>query len=134
MITQLDFFESLNYKKCFECESTGIIHEHHVIPRSLGGKKTIPLCSICHSKIHQRNLTRMSELSKIGMMKAREKGIKFGRPLGSKNTPQNMLENHYDIVSLLKQGMSVRQTAKKTNKGFSTVQRVKKLLKSKILD
>jgi hypothetical protein len=34
---------------------------------------------------------------------------------------------HQDIVKLLKNGHSVRHTTKITEKGFSTVQRVKKL-------
>lgn len=36
---------------CFEC---GAVAEeyHHVIPKSLGGKLTIPLCSVCHGKVH----------------------------------------------------------------------------------
>lgn len=41
--------------KCWECElETDEIHHHHVIPRSRGGKKTVPLCLNCHGKAHHR--------------------------------------------------------------------------------
>jgi hypothetical protein len=36
---------------CFECESP-TDHDHHVVPRSLGGTKTVPLCHACHAKAH----------------------------------------------------------------------------------
>jgi uncharacterized protein YerC len=40
----------------------------------------------------------------------------------------SILNRHADIVRLLKQGHSVRHAGKITGKGFSTVQRVKKIL------
>jgi len=36
---------------CIECGSEAK-EMHHVIPRSKGGKSTIPLCNNCHSKAH----------------------------------------------------------------------------------
>ena len=36
---------------CFECGKPAE-HEHHVVPVVLGGKKKIPLCADCHSKVH----------------------------------------------------------------------------------
>lgn len=36
---------------CFECGAPATC-EHHVIPRSLGGTKTVPLCGSCHSRAH----------------------------------------------------------------------------------
>lgn len=41
-------------KRCFECGHPAS-HEHHVIPRSLGGTKTVPLCSFCHPKAHGKH-------------------------------------------------------------------------------
>tara|TARA_R110000803_G_scaffold94110_10_gene161632 strand:- start:1995 stop:2321 length:327 start_codon:yes stop_codon:yes gene_type:complete len=43
-------------KTCFECGSTENIEKHHVVPRSKGGKKTIPLCARCHDKVHEFEL------------------------------------------------------------------------------
>ena len=42
-------------KKCFECEATEDVQEHHVVPASRGGTQTIPLCSSCHGKAHGRD-------------------------------------------------------------------------------
>ncbi len=36
---------------CFECGDRADA-AHHVVPRSLGGTKTIPLCTSCHKTIH----------------------------------------------------------------------------------
>jgi len=39
--------------KCWECEKeTEHIHEHHVVPRSRGGTKTLGICLDCHRKAH----------------------------------------------------------------------------------
>lgn len=62
-----------------------------------------------------------------GLDEARRKGVKLGRPQGSKLNREVLLQNHRDIVRQLKDGQSVRNTAKITGKGISTVQRVKKL-------
>ena len=46
---------------CFECGLPGE-YKHHVVPRCLGGTRTIPLCGVCHSKIHdftESDLTKM---------------------------------------------------------------------------
>ena len=56
-----------------------------------------------------------------------EKGGKLGRKL-SKNGRTN--KNRYrDVISLLRKGYSIRDVAKLSGKGVSTVQRVKRLLK-----
>lgn len=37
--------------RCFEC-SRQAEHSHHVVPRSLGGTRTVPLCTECHAAAH----------------------------------------------------------------------------------
>ena len=54
-----------------------------------------------------------------------ERGGKLGRKVGSIKTTEQKKEEHKDIISYLKRGYSVRNVAKLTNKGISTVQRVK---------
>ena len=54
-----------------------------------------------------------------------ERGGKLGRKVGSIKTTEQKKEEHKDIISYLKRGYSVRNTAKLTKKGISTVQRVK---------
>jgi hypothetical protein len=39
--------------ECFECGQPAE-HDHHVVPRSRGGTKTVPLCDVCHGKAHHR--------------------------------------------------------------------------------
>ena len=63
-----------------------------------------------------------------GLAEARRKGIKLGRPKGSTLDREVFLQNHKDIIRHLKAKKSVRDTAKITGKGGSTVQRVKKAL------
>ena len=35
-----------------ERETTGRLSRHHLVPRSKGGKKTVPICHHCHRTIH----------------------------------------------------------------------------------
>lgn len=54
-----------------------------------------------------------------------ERGGKLGRKVGSVKTTEQKREEHRDIISYLKRGYSVRNVAKLTSKGISTVQRIK---------
>jgi DNA invertase Pin-like site-specific DNA recombinase len=60
-----------------------------------------------------------------GLAQARRKGVVLGRPKGTTITTTELLAKHKDIVRLLKDGQSIRHTAKIVGKGFSTVQRVR---------
>jgi hypothetical protein len=68
--------------RCWECElETEIIHNHHVVPKIRGGTKTVPLCEVCHSKAHHRDKNmNTSALTKEGLRKAKERGVKLGNP------------------------------------------------------
>ena len=79
---------------CFECESKAH-HAHHVVPRVLGGTKTVSLCSVCHAKIHGDHLLRTSELTKAGMKKARDAGFYVsGRaPFGTEVVNGKLIRN-----------------------------------------
>lgn len=70
----------------------------------------------------------LSERIKSGLEEAKKKGRKLGRPKGSKMAESDFLSKHQDIKRRLKEGHSVRNTAKITGKGASTVQRVKAML------
>lgn len=76
--------------------------------------------------VHERET--LSERIKSGLEEAKKKGRKLGRPKGSKMAEGDFLSKHQDIKRRLKEGHSVRNTAKITGKGASTVQRVKALL------
>lgn len=55
---------------CFECGNPAD-HEHHVIPKSKGGTKTVSLCRECHSLVHDSKLVLMSRLSELAKQKLR---------------------------------------------------------------
>jgi len=65
------------------------------------------------------------ERIKSGLAEARRKGRVLGRPKGSHVQPTAFLERHRDVVRQLRAGQSIRNCAKITGKGNSTVQRVK---------
>src|SRR5881227_3204673 len=70
----------------------------------------------------------LRERIKSGLAQARKKGVKLGRPKGTTLSRDVLLQKHKDILRQLKAGQSVRNTAKITGKGVSTVQRVKLVL------
>lgn len=77
--------------KCVNCGGQAE-HYHHVIPKSLGGtdNKTnlVPLCNSCHGKLHGIEFTSgklsHSELTRLGLEKARQKGKRIGLEKGTK--------------------------------------------------
>lgn len=113
---------------CFECGAEGVLHFHHVVPRSLGGKNTVPLCEECHGKVHDRDMVGHRKLVRGGLDEARRRGQRLGRPVGSGMSADVRLGKHKDIVKLLREGHSVRNAAAITGKAPGTVQRVKALL------
>jgi DNA invertase Pin-like site-specific DNA recombinase len=65
------------------------------------------------------------ERIKSGLAEAKRKGTVLGRPKGSRVDSAAFLQHHRDIVRHLRAGQSIRNCAKITSKGVSTVQRVK---------
>jgi len=53
--------------KCFNCGMKAE-HNHHVVPRSKGGIKTVPLCNSCHSKVHNGTMSK-KYLTVLGLIK-----------------------------------------------------------------
>lgn len=60
-----------------------------------------------------------------GLAEARRKGKRLGRPPGSTTSDRDLLRKHAVVVRLLKKGHSVRNTAKLTNRGHTTVQHIR---------
>ena len=54
-----------------------------------------------------------------------ERGGKLGRRVGSIKTTEQKREEYRDVISYLKRGYSVRNVAKLSGRGISTVQRIK---------
>lgn len=72
------------------------------------------------------------ERIKSGLAEAKRKGRKLGRPKGTTDDRDTFLAKHRDIQRHLRAGQSVRNVAKITSKGTSTVQRVKRALSSSL--
>ena len=58
-----------------------------------------------------------------------EKGGKLGRNVGSVKTAEQMSAEYREVINLLRKGYSIRDVAKLSGRGVSTVQRVKRLMK-----
>ncbi|OQA37942.1 MAG: hypothetical protein BWY51_00988 [Parcubacteria group bacterium ADurb.Bin316] len=62
-------------EKCFECEAVAE-HLHHIVPQVKGGTKTIPLCKVCHGKVHSNDKMSISYLTKLGLYGSKKKQIR----------------------------------------------------------
>ena len=80
------------------------------------------------AEIARNESETLRERIRSGLALARERGVVLGRRKGTTLTGEQFLQKHRDIVRRLKAGQSVRNTAKITAKGISTVQRVKAAL------
>lgn len=123
--------------KCFECGTIGDVDFHHVVPKSKGGTQMIPLCLLCHSKVHGEHMLKIRKLAGDAHRKKvkeyKEKGIphNFGRKKGSKESIENFMDKQVtkDIIYLLSfEGNTIRKIAKMANCATNTVLKVKKLL------
>ena len=67
-------------KECFECGTIDDLQEHHVVPRSRGGTKTVTLCYSCHMKAHGRDSKGLQHgrLTKEALQIAKSRGVKLG--------------------------------------------------------
>lgn len=69
--------------QCVECKNTSQLHHHHVVPKSLGGTFTVPLCEGCHEKAHNRktgSFANSGDLIKTGIQKRKDMGLPVGKP------------------------------------------------------
>lgn len=106
--------------KCFECNSPAT-QLHHVVPESLGGTKTIPLCDLCHPKAHgETGYWRTRDLIKAKLKERKEQGYRIGGQIpygkmadGNKRIVDNPEERYWQFVGkyLADQGMHFRAIA-----------------------
>jgi transposase-like protein len=115
-------------KICFECGSSEHIHQHHIIPKSLGGTKTIPLCATCHGKVHQKDFVKFSNLAKEGIKRYVANGGKLGRKEGTIESIEKFMSKpiNIEIKQLVERGYSVRNISKILGASSKTVVKVRK--------
>lgn len=64
---------------CFECDAPAH-HLHHVVPFSRGGRRTAPLCEVCHGKVHGLDLDGHGALIRGALAVKQAKGEMTGAP------------------------------------------------------
>ena len=102
-------------------EETFMHHEKEDKP-SLLASVMIAILSTC-AQLERDNITfRLNSERKQYV----EKGVKLGRPTGSTKSQDKKREEYREVINLLNKGYAIRDVAKLTGKGISTVQRVKK--------
>lgn len=121
---------TIDLSLCFECGEPKN-DMHHIIPKSKGGTKMIPLCSKCHGLVHGRDFVKMKALQRIGIDKAKADGKHIGRKKDTKETNETILEKHNDIVVELLKNKSIRTVVRLTNKSLATTQKVRHILNDK---
>lgn len=62
-----------------------------------------------------------------GRERAKAKGVKMGRPYGSKMSDRNLLKKYPDVAKKLQKGLAMRDVAKLCGVSMATVQKVKKV-------
>ena len=118
----------MKHDHCVACGQSGNLHQHHLVPRSIGGgddeTNLLTLCGSCHAKAHSVQAEwRHSELIRKGMETKKSKGGSMGTAdFGySVNTKGKLVENKSEqlIISAIKDyrgsGMSLRNIVTKLN-------------------
>lgn len=103
---------------CFEC-SKPAQHLHHVVPRSCGGTKTLPLCEQCHGLVHDKQFMSISALTSSAMQHMKAEGRFTGNaPYGwQAGADGHLVESEAEqrVLSMVShyraQGLSVRKIA-----------------------
>jgi transposase-like protein len=124
---------------CFECGTDVDIHQHHIIPKSLGGTKTIPLCNMCHGKAHNKNNgihknpNELKRLAQLGRERFVSNGGKLGRKVGAIETIEKFISKprNQEVKRMLEAGMTVRKISSRLNISSSTVVKMRKVLYSR---
>ncbi|WP_429126495.1 HNH endonuclease [Aeromonas veronii] len=111
---------------CCACGSTENLHQHHLMPRSLGGtddeENLITLCGECHGVIHglgKEHFANSRELQRAGYERAKAEG-RIGTRGHGKRIDRDA------IRKALENGMSIRKIADELGVSTFTVQQIKK--------
>lgn len=86
-----------------------------------------PVLVACLSMVAQVERENIQYRLNSGRELAKQKGIKFGRKVGSVKSLEKMKEEYKEQIKLLKKGVSVRQVASLTATSPTTIQKIKKI-------
>lgn len=79
------------------------------------------------SSVSNMEIEAIKERQLQGIRIAKVKGVYKGRKIGAVMSKENYLKRHKDIISLLKDGLSVSKTSRLTGKAYVTVRRVSEI-------
>jgi len=82
------------------------------------------------TSVSEMERTTIRQRIKSGYDQYRRSGGKVGRKVGFRKNSDILLQEHKDVVKLLKQGYSVRKTMKLTDRSSGTVQKIKRLMET----
>jgi DNA invertase Pin-like site-specific DNA recombinase len=94
-------------------------------------KEVLPLSQFLVQVLSSVNMMERIQIRlriKSGYDNYRKCGGTVGRKKGFKKSNDDLLKQHSDVIKYLKQGQSVRNTMKLTDKSSGTIQKVKRLL------
>ena len=77
------------------------------------------------AEVSRNEVETLRERILSGLDSARRRGVKLGRKLGTTIPPTDLVKKHSDVARLLRQGHSIRNTAKISGHAPSTIQRIK---------
>lgn len=80
------------------------------------------------TSVSEMERTTIRQRMKSGYDSYRKRGGKVGRKDGFRKNTSQLMEEHKDVVKLLRQGYSIRKTMKLTDKSSGTVQKMKRLI------
>ena len=100
---------------CFNCSAPSH-HDHHVVPRSMGGVATVPLCGACHGLAHGHSgLRHVRDLTKAALAAKAARGEALGEvPFGYRRVGIMRVEDAGEAVvvrtvrALRAEGVSLR--------------------------
>ena len=105
---------------------------HTLLPNGEKNAMVQTMLSIA-STFANMELSLIQERLNSGRAKYIRDGGKLGRKEGSVKDDKKLITEHSDIVKYLRQGQSVRNTMKLTDKSSGTVQKIKKILQLELV-
>jgi len=105
---------------------------HTLLPNGEKNAMVQTMLSIA-STFANMELSLIQERLNSGRAKYIRDGGKLGRKEGSFKDDKKLVTEHSDIVKYLRQGQSVRNTMKLTDKSSGTVQKIKKILQLELV-